>query len=226
MRRPRVLALQHHPLEHPGVYARALAAGGARLEIVPLFDGAGCPDSIAGYDGLLIMGGPMSVGDDAIYPWLATERQLIRDAIAADLPTLGVCLGAQQIAAAVGATVAPGPTPEVGWYRLAATDAARRDRLFGSTLPFSALQWHRDVFALPPGAVRLASSALYDTQAFRIGRRAYGLLFHLEVDAAMVEQWRDAFIEGAVLPPGDATADFAGAHRRAVTIARRLFLES
>lgn len=202
-----------------------LHVGGARVDTVPLFAGAPCPAGPAGYDGLLVMGGPMGVGDHDAHPWLPAERALIRAATAAGTPTLGVCLGAQQVAAAAGAAVARGPIAEVGWYRLAATAAGARDRVFGGTPSFSALEWHRDAFTLPAGAISLASNANYATQAFRIGARTYGLLFHLEVDAAMVAGWRDAFIGGDALPPGDATPDFTAANRRARTIARRLFLE-
>lgn len=223
----RVLVLQHHPLEHAGVYADTLARAGARLDVVRSFAGDRHPATLAGYDGLIVMGGPMSVGDDAEHPWLADERALIAEAIAADMPTLGVCLGSQLIASVAGAPVAPGPEPEIGWYRITPTTAARDDALFADAPPFAALEWHRDVFPLPPGAVTLASSARYPVQAFRVGRRVYGLLFHLEIDAALIEAWRSAFAGGDPdALRGDAAADVAAANRRAITIAERVFLGS
>lgn len=222
---PRILALQHHPLEHPGIIATALAAAGARVDVVRAFDGGRPPSALTPYDGLLVMGGPMGVGDDHVHPWLADERTLLARAIAADVPTLGICLGAQLIAAAAGAEVRPGPVAEIGWYQIVPTAAAAADPLFAdATAPFGAFEWHRDVFPLPPNAVALASSAQYAVQAFRLGRRVYGLLFHLEVDAPMVDAWCEAFAPGEVLPPGDAPADFAAANHRAITIAERLFL--
>src|SRR5689334_15579054 len=101
--------MEHHPLEHPGAFAEALRRGGATLDVVRGFAGDTYPESLAGYDGLIVMGGPMSVGDDDRHPWLGAERALIARAIDVDLPTLGVCLGSQLIAAVAGASVARGP---------------------------------------------------------------------------------------------------------------------
>ena len=223
---PRILTLQHHELEHPGVYAETLRRAGAVLDVVRSFAGERCPPSLASYDGLIVMGGPMSVGDDARHPWLRDERRLIEAAIASDTPTLGVCLGSQLIAAVAGAPVARGPVPEIGWYRISPTPDAAGDPLFEDAAPFAALEWHRDAFPLPPRAVALAGSAQYPVQAFRLGRRVYGFLFHLEVDGAMVDRWCDAFAEGDRRLAGDVGPDFTGANRRAVTIAERLFLSA
>ena len=227
---PRILVLQHHPLEHPGVMTDALTRAGASLEVTKLFEGAPCPSSLAGYDGLLVMGGPMGANDHltkpALVPWLGEERVLIEKAVSADLPTLGICLGSQLIAAVAGAEVTRGPVAEIGWHRITPTPVAVSDALFGDGTPFAALEWHNDVFTLPRGAVALASSANYPLQGFRLGRRVYALLFHLEIDAAMVEGWREAFVAGAPLPPGDIVADIAGANARAVTLSRRIFLGS
>jgi GMP synthase-like glutamine amidotransferase len=222
----RILALQHHELEHPAAYAETLRRAGAVVDVVRSFAGETCPPTLAPYDGLIVMGGPMSVGDDARYPWLRDERRLIEAAIATDTPTLGVCLGSQLIAAVAGAPVAPGPVPEIGWYRIRPTVDAVADRLFDDATPFAALEWHRDAFPLPPGAVALAASAHYPVQAFRLGRRVYGLLFHLEVDGAMVDRWCDAFADSDRRLAGDVAPDFADANRRAVRVAERLFLSA
>ena len=222
---PRILVLQHHPLEHPGVMASALVAGGARLETVALFDGAAVPGSLVGWDGLIVMGGPMNVYEDDAHRWLADERALIARAIDADVPTLGVCLGSQLIAVAAGGAVTRGTEPEIGWHTIRATAAAADDPLFAGAATFAALEWHRDVFSLPPGAVHLASSARCALQAFRLGRRVYALLFHLEIQPPMVAQWIEAFSAGVPLPEGDAAPDFAAANARAAAIATRLFLE-
>lgn len=223
----RVLVLQHHPLEHAAAYAEALARAGARVDVVRSFAGDRCPSALAPYDGLIVMGGPMSVNDDEKHPWLADERALVTQAIAADTPTLGVCLGSQLIAAVAGAPVSPGPQAEIGWYVITPTPAAGDDSLFGETVPFAALEWHRDAFPLPRGAVALASSAQYPVQAFRIGRRVYGLLFHLEVDGPIIDGWCEAFANGDDGSlRGDAEPDVAAANRRAMVIADRLFLSS
>jgi GMP synthase (glutamine-hydrolysing) len=221
---PRILVLQHHPLEHCGVFGHGLRTAGATLDVVRAFAGDRYPETLASYDGLIVMGGPMSVGDDALHPWLRDERALVAQAIAADLPTLGICLGSQLIASVAGAPVARGPAPEIGWYRIDPTADARVDRLFTDMTHFAALEWHGDAFPLPPGAVALASSAQYPVQAFRLRRRVYGLLFHLEIDAEQIDQWCDAFASGDRALGGDATPDVAGANRRALTIAERLFL--
>jgi len=206
------------------VFAETLQRGGARLDTIRAFAGERCPPQLAPYQGLIVMGGPMSVGDEEDHPWLSDERALIAQAIAADTPTLGVCLGSQLIASVAGAPVAPGPVAEIGWHRIAPSDDAARDPLFGDAAPFAALEWHRDVFPLPPGAVPLASSARYPIQAFRLRRRIYGLLFHLEIDEPLIARWCDAFAAGAELPPGDAPADVTAANPRAGLVAERLFL--
>lgn len=224
MSAPRVLVLQHHPLEHPGVYAETLQRAGARLDVVRAFAADAYPSTLASYDGLIIMGGPMSVRDDEQHAWLRNERALIAEAITHDIPTLGVCLGSQLIAAVAGAPVAPGPTPEIGWYQISPTADAPRDALFADAAPFAALGWHRDAFPLPPGAVALASSAQYPVQAFRIGRRVYGILFHLEIDHELIERWCEVFAAGDRCLTGDAEPDVTAANHRAITIAERLFL--
>jgi len=221
---PRILILQHHPLEHAGVFVETLQRDGARLEVARQFAGERCPAELAPYQGLIVMGGPMSVGDEEEHPWLLDERALIRQAIASDTPTLGVCLGSQLIASVAGAPVAPGPVAEIGWHRIAPTPEAAADPLFHDAAPFAALEWHRDAFPLPPDAVHLAGSARYPVQAFRLRRRVYGLLFHLEIDAPLIERWCHAFNGGGPLPEGDAPPDVGAANRRAATFAERLFL--
>jgi GMP synthase-like glutamine amidotransferase len=141
------------------------------------------------------MGGPMGVHDDL--PWLESERVLLRAAVDAGLPVLGVCLGAQQLAAALGAEVGTGPEPECGVGEVHLTPAALSDRVFGAApTPLPCVHWHRDTFSLPEGAVRLAGNQAYENQAFRVGARAYGLQFHVEVTGSLVAHW------GPHLPPG------------------------
>jgi GMP synthase-like glutamine amidotransferase len=142
------------------------------------------------------MGGPMSVNDEADYPWLKAEDRILKEALALDVPTLGICLGSQLIAKAAGGTVRQGPRKEIGWYPVRLTPAARHDRLFReSPETIEVFQWHGEYFDTPPGAVSLASSDLYQCQAFSIGQNVYGLLFHLEVTAQMVKEWVGTFKE-------------------------------
>jgi GMP synthase (glutamine-hydrolysing) len=135
------------------------------------------------------MGGPMGAYDDETLPWLRQEKQLIAEAVRADVPYWGVCLGSQLLAASLGAAVFPGPAPEVGVLPVEVTDAGRHDPVF-SVLPdrFPSLQWHSDTYDLPAGAVRLAGSPAYEQQAFVVSR-AYGLQFHLEVSLPLATEW-------------------------------------
>jgi GMP synthase-like glutamine amidotransferase len=138
-------------------------------------------------DGLVVMGGPMGALDDHEHPHLPAERELLAAAVAAELPVLGVCLGAQLLAAAAGAKVYHGPVLEVGLGTVDLTDAGRADPVLGPAGPrLDVLHWHQDTFELPDDAVHLASSDIYPHQAFRLGEQAYGLQFHLELDATLL----------------------------------------
>jgi len=201
----RVLVLQHIACEPPGVYEDVLRERGAEIHRVELDEGEPVP-AWEGFDAIVAMGGPMSVNDEADHPWLREEKQLIAEAVRADTPYWGACLGVQLLAASLGARVYAGPVPEVGLLPVTLTDEGCADPVMGS-LPRSVvtLQWHGDTFDLPDGAVLLASSPVYPAQAFSY-RNAYGVQFHLEVSRAMAEEWRRVPEYGAyadrVLGPG------------------------
>jgi GMP synthase-like glutamine amidotransferase len=212
------VVIQHVAFEGPGSVARAVADSGAGLSVVRVDRGEAVPPpaAVAGMAGLVVMGGPMGVYDDL--PWLGDERALLRAAVAAGLPVLGVCLGAQQLAAALGAEVAPGPAPECGVGEVHLTTDAIGDPLFGpAPTPLPCVHWHGDTFSLPDGAVRLAGNAAYENQAFRVGERAYGLQFHVEVTASLVAHW------GPYLPAGVyvRSSDVAHVSRAGDGIVRR-----
>ena len=193
----RWVVLQHVAYEGLGTIAPAVSDRGAELAVARIDRGdpVPAPGAVAGMAGLVVMGGPMSVHDAAA--WLSDERALLRAAVKAGLPVLGVCLGAQQLAAALGAEVTRGPAPEVGVGEVHLTPDALHDPVFGAArTPLPCVHWHADTFALPEGAVRLAGNDAYANQAFRVGARAYGLQFHVEVTAALVAHW------GPHLPPG------------------------
>lgn len=138
--------------------------------------------------GAIVMGGPMSVNDTHEHPRLADEIAWLAEAIDADLPLLGICLGSQLIAKAAGASVQPGPAPEIGWSPLEILDAS--DPLMAALAPQTmVLHWHGEVFTLPPRATPLARSGPTPLQAFRVGERAWGVLCHPEVDARLTELW-------------------------------------
>ncbi len=191
-----VLVFQHIGCETPGIFLDPLRERKCPVETVKLFEGARPPDDLSPFSGLLVMGGPMSVNNEADYPWLKAEDRILKEALALDVPTLGICLGSQLIAKAAGGAVRRGPLKEIGWYPVRLTAAARHDRLFReSPESIEVFQWHGEYFDTPPGAVNLASSDLYSCQAFSIGRNVHGLLFHLEVTGQMVKEWVETFKE-------------------------------
>jgi GMP synthase-like glutamine amidotransferase len=151
-----------------------------------LYEGEELP-LLSSFDWLVVMGGPMGVHDEKQYPWLVSERKFIRQSIATGKIVLGVCLGAQLIADAMGGKVTKNPHKEIGWHSVLMADEARNSPIF-QALPreFMAFQWHGDTFSIPTGARRLAYSEACQDQAFEIGR-AIGLQFHLESSKESIE---------------------------------------
>lgn len=188
------LIVQHVPAEGPGVLAGALAEAGVDLDRRRVFDGAAVPGDAAGHDGVVVMGGPMSARSDLGFATRRSELALLADAVRRGVPVLGVCLGAQLLAAAAGGEVVAGDSgPEIGWGRVDLAPAAADDPLLaGLGDALDVLHWHGETFELPPGAVLLASSTRYRNQAFRLGPRAWGLQFHVEVDLEGVRAFLEA----------------------------------
>jgi GMP synthase (glutamine-hydrolysing) len=184
-----VLVLQHIACEPPGVYEDVLVERGSTIHRVELDEGEPLPDWRE-FDAIVAMGGPMSVNDEDELPWLRAEKAAIAEAVRGGTPFFGACLGVQLLAVSLGGEVAPGHAPEVGLLPVFLTDAAATDPVFAD-LPreLLTLQWHGDTFSLPDGAVLLASSPAYPNQAFRWGRSAYGVQFHLELSREMAEEW-------------------------------------
>ncbi len=177
--------IRHVPHEDLGLIEAALAGAGIGYRYYGPDELAAIP---AGYDFLIILGGPWSLYDN--YPWLKSETAFVRAAIDAGIPVLGICLGAQLIAASLGADVLPCGAREIGWYGIELTPEGVQDALMGRLHPEETVfQWHGDTFELPAGAVHLAASPLCRNQAFRYGDKVYALQFHLEVTAAMVAEW-------------------------------------
>jgi GMP synthase (glutamine-hydrolysing) len=178
----KIWVLQHHPVENLGAIADALEEAALAWQYVRIFDGAKIPADMKGAGGLIVMGGPETVYQLDRYPYLRDEMRLMESALRDNKPILGVCLGAQLLAAVLGATVRRSESREIGWYPVRLAEAARDDRLMRGLPPeFMAAHWHSDVFDLPDGAVALASSERTAIQAFRFGDKAYGLLFHAEI---------------------------------------------
>ena len=205
-----VLVLQHIACEPPGVFEDVLLERGATLQRVELDEGEQLPATLDGIDAVVAMGGPMSVNDEVEHPWLVAEKALIARALREGLPFWGSCLGVQLLASALGARVRQGPTPEVGVLPVFATEAAADDPVFaGLAWPRPTLQWHQDTFDLPAGATLLATSPAYPHQAFRVGRLAYGVQFHVEIDEQMADEWArvPAYISSAEAELGPGGLD-------------------
>ena len=179
----RVVCLQHVSFEGPGAFAKALAKRGVSLEY-SLVPKDGLPRNAG--DLLIVMGGPMSVND--FDKWIAEETAFIRSALLAGTPMIGVCLGSQFMAKALGAVVRSGKELEIGITPVRLTDAGKRDPVFGAgPESFGVFEWHGEVFDLPKDCVPLAGSDIAPLQAFRYGDRAYGLLFHLEMEEVGID---------------------------------------
>jgi GMP synthase (glutamine-hydrolysing) len=181
------VVVRHVAFEDLGSAADVLKAHGYSAQYldagVDELDGSVARDA----DLLVVLGGPIGVYDESLVPFLTDELSLLERRLAADLPTLGICLGAQLMARALGARVFPGGKKEIGWSRLELSPAGKRGVL--APLRHPVLHWHGDTFELPIGAVHLASSDLYEQQAFAWKRRGLALQFHLEVTARGLERW-------------------------------------
>ncbi len=183
-----LLVIQHIACEPPAAYEDELRAWGGALHRVQIDEGEPLPDW-RDFAGIVAMGGPMGAYEDDRLPWLGPEKRLIADAVRSGAPYWGVCLGAQLLAASLGAEVCAGPRAEVGILPVTTTAAAAGDPVFAQApCEFAALQWHGDTFELPSGARHLAASAAYPHQAFVVDR-AYAVQFHIEVDSDLATDW-------------------------------------
>ena len=192
---PKVLVVQHTAPETIGTIADALAPKKISVEYVRTFQDEPVPKGMDGADGLIIMGGPMAVRDQGRFPYLRDEMRLIEQALKADKPVLGICLGSQLLASILGSRVTPAKK-EIGWAPVRLSPQAQQDLLWaGVPASFTAFHWHGDIFELPPGAVSLASSDATQHQAFRHGTKAYGLLFHLEMTENMIREMIRTFTD-------------------------------
>ena len=185
-----VVFIKHIDIEGPGTLGEFFNNQTSwQTKIVELENGEILP-SLDDCEAIISLGGPMNVYEEDKYPFLQEEDKLLKKAIKEEIPILGICLGAQILAKACGAKVKKAPRKEIGWYKVNLTEAAKQDMLFKS-LPsqLEVFQWHQDTFEIPKGAQLIAESNTCTNQAFRFGRNAYGLQFHIEVTPQMVELW-------------------------------------
>ena len=185
----RILVIQHSPLDHPGVMRRYMAEDSIDWDPIDVFSGQRIP-ALHRYDALIVMGGPQQTDEEKEYPWLLEEKDFIRRAVLEESkPLLGICLGSQLIADAMGGQVGPMELPEIGVLDVDTVAEAAGDPLLADLpVPAKALQWHLNgVMSLPPGAQHLMKSNAWQNQAFRVGHLSYGLQFHMELSADMVQ---------------------------------------
>ena len=187
--KPTVLILRHMLHEPGGTLETALTGAGLGLRYVDLFQELPVRLPLDESAGLIVLGGAMNVDQTERYPFLAAEVKWIEQVLSEELPLLGICLGSQLLAKTLGAKVYPAPRKEIGWYSIELTAAAADDRLFAQSGVRTVFQWHGDTFDLPAGAVHLARSPVCENQAFRYGSSAYAMQFHIEMTAAMIDDW-------------------------------------
>ncbi len=191
----RIHSLEHAPFEGPAHIAQWAARNGHSIVSTRLYETPWLPE-LGDLDLLLVMGGPMNIYEDVRYPWLAPEKAFIQAAIDAGKAVLGVCLGAQLVADALGAQVIKNEEREIGWYPVKLEWMARRSTLFGDFPErFPAFHWHGDTFGIPPGALHIAGNEACEHQAFEYESKVVGLQFHLEATvgsiAGLVENCRE-----------------------------------
>ncbi len=195
----RAHVLQHVWFEDIGSIRGWLDARGAHIGYTRFFEPDAALPAVGEADLLIVMGGPMSVNDERQYPWLNDERRFIAETIRHGTPVLGICLGAQLIAGALGARVYPNAVKEIGWLPVTAVDNGAEDA-FRFPASATVFHWHGETFDLPPGAVHLARSAACAHQAFQFGRKVIGLQFHLETTPEtanlIIDNCRDELVEG------------------------------
>lgn len=230
---PRLLVFQHVATETAGTLDPFLRGSGFRIRYINFERTPDSDPDPRRYDGLVVLGGSMNVDDTDEFPHLKTEIEVLKEALAREMPILGICLGAQLLARALGAPVHAAPVQEIGWYPLQPSPSAGSDALLRHVAHGQhVFQWHSYTFAVPPDAVHLASTATCANQAFRHGSNAYGLQFHPEVDRDTIARWlavpatRDEL--ATTSGPDYARQVHADTHRHigpATDVAARLFEE-
>ena len=204
----RVLSVTHGPTVPGGVFDEAVEASGHVLERWSVPDGTS-PERARRYDAVMVFGGSQHPDEDDRFAWLEREEEFLQDALAERVPIFGVCLGAQMLARAAGASVRPAHVAEIGWLDVSLTAAGADDPVLG-VLPPSAtvFQWHHYTFDVPAGAVELARSPICP-QAFRLDGRAWGIQFHAEVTLAMVTAWSEEDPDDLPMPAEELRAESA-----------------
>jgi GMP synthase-like glutamine amidotransferase len=221
-----ILVLQHIPCEGPGRMLEFARVRGVPLETVHFLEGGVLPTH-TDFSAILALGGSMNVYEEDKYPWLASETRFIADWVSAGKPYLGLCLGGQLLAKAVGGRVTKNARKEIGNFEVQLTTAGQQDPLFaGFPTAFPVFQWHGDTFSDLAGGVCLASSAWCAHQAFRFGSVAYGLQFHAEITQAMAQEWLHEYNPEIIeekLNPNEILAGFGQLESQYANLSESLF---
>jgi GMP synthase (glutamine-hydrolysing) len=221
-----LLVLKHISCEGPGRLADFSAERGVSLRVVDLERNERLP-ALDGFAALVVLGGPMNVDEEEKFPWLKAETALIREALGQELPILGLCLGGQLLAKAAGGRVTKNPVKEIGNFFVELTEEGKADPLFaGFGEEFPVFQWHGDTFSDLNGGVLLARSEACAHQAFRWGKNAYGLQFHMEVTEPMAHEWAHEYNPELIeekLDPSEIAAGFSANEKHYAELSRKLF---
>lgn len=191
-----VLIIKHIAIEGPGTIAEFFDQQKIDYRIVELSQGERLPGNLKNIDGVIVLGGPMNVYEEAQHPFLKEEDVFIRNVLKAGLPYLGICLGSQLLAKSSNASVKKARQKEIGWALIQQTDEGKTDPLFaGLDDQLIAFQWHEDTFDIPPRGRLLSTSQIVPHQAFKIGPHAYGLQYHIEVDKDTIASWIEEYFK-------------------------------
>jgi GMP synthase-like glutamine amidotransferase len=216
----KLLVIEHVAVEGPGTIREFAAESGWDLVEIDLGAGERLPKDPSAYDGVICMGGPMNVYEEERYLFLKDEDRFLKALVREGVPYIGICLGAQLLAKAMGGAITKSPTREIGWSEITLTEDGTADPLFsgmGRVLPV--FQWHEDTFSVPAGAVLLAEGTACRNQTFGSQGKAYGLQFHVETDEWMIRKWLD----GTDDPSIDRDRIMSVAAERAATLKRYAF---
>ncbi len=190
-----ILFIKHIDIEGPGTIETYFRGKEFALKTVDLGRGEKLPENFSDIEAIVCLGGPMNVYEEDKYPFLKEEDKFIKDALKEEVPFLGICLGSQLLAKACGAKVGKSPVKEVGWFKVNLKDEGQKDPLFKGIDPsFDVFHWHEDMFEIPQGARFLATGTGCPHQAFKVGKNAYGIQFHVEVTKPIIANWCKAYL--------------------------------